>query len=138
MKKKVYEQMVLYLETINYHFGNLMLRLLTLLSCLFTFQSAQAAGTINVDELNDALKKGLEKGRDAGKEVSCTAIGVFFEQSFVKFIIGGMVLVTVTMIAFGWYSQNKSNPPSRLFWLIVFSMAFVAVASLILTSFMGC
>lgn len=138
MKSIVGKKSISYIEDVNYHILNVIWRALAVLSFLFTMQGTKAAGTINVDELNSALKKGLEEGRDAGKEVSCTAIGVFFEQSFVKFIIGGMVLVTVTMIAYGWYSQSKSSPPSRLFWLIVFSMAFVAVASLLLTSFMGC
>lgn len=124
--------------TINHHILTLPFKILVLSSifCAYPWASGQ---TLDVSELNSALKEGLTKGRDAGKEITCTSIGVFLDQAFVKFLIGGVILATIIAAGWGWYTQAKNGtPPSRIFWILVFAMALISISGVLFSTFMGC
>lgn len=97
------------------------------------------AQTLDTDALNTALKEGLEKGRDAGKQLTCTSFTVFLAADFVKFIFGGIFIVALCVAAWGWYSNQRggANLP-RMFFIIVIGIAVLGIVGILLSQFMGC
>lgn len=101
--------------------------------------SAGAAGTLDTTELNNSLKTSLEAGRNAGKDLTCTATNVFFASDFMKFVFGGILLVTLITIGAAWFTQSRGGAtPSRLFWVIVVGMAGIALIGTLVSNFMAC
>ena len=106
---------------------------------LFAVSSVANAGTLDVTTLQNDLEGALTEGRDAGKNLTCTATMVFFDSDFMKFVFGGMLLISIVMAAFAWWNQSRNGVGmGRIFWLIVIVMAVVALIATITTTFMAC
>lgn len=109
-----------------------------LYTTLFSLGVASAQ-TLDVEQLNADLENSLTSGRDAAKNLTCTATMVFFASDFMKFVFGGMLLITLVLVFFAWYNQQRNGVGmGRLFWIIVVAMALVALIGTIVSNFMGC
>lgn len=98
-----------------------------------------AQGTLDVSELNGAMEDALTEGRDAGKDLACTAVLVFFASDFMKFIAGGAVLITVVLALYSWFAQQRGGPGiGRVFIVLAVFIAFIALTGVLISSFMGC
>lgn len=108
-------------------------------TALCSISTGAHAQSLDVNELNTALKQSLTTGRDAGKNLACTATMVFFDSTFMKFVFGGMILIAVCMAAFAWYQQNtRGVSVGRVFIMIIVFMVVVALIGVLTTSFMNC
>lgn len=109
------------------------------LGTLAALGSASAQTTLDTSELNTALTESLTAGRDAGKDLTCSAVMVFMDSLFMKFVFGGMMLLAVVMAFFAWYNQSRNGVTmGRVFWIIVIAMTVVALIGVITTTFMAC
>lgn len=117
----------------------------TLMACYRLFVGATAlaslgrAQTLDVSELNTALENSLTTGRDAGKDLTCTAAGVFLDSTFMKFVFGAMITFGIISAFAAWYMQSRNGTTvGRVFWVIIVGMVVVALIGVLFTSFMNC
>lgn len=104
----------------------------------WTLPSTQQAGGINPEQLNAAVRSGLQSGRNTGAVVACTGVGVFLAQPFMQWVLGGLLLISIFGALFAWLGNQKGNGPGKAFIVLIVVLAVIAVAGFLFVQVMGC
>jgi len=106
-------------------------------------QLALAAGTPTnpaqtAVAINSSLGGALKPTGKAMQQFTCTATQVFLDGTFMKFVFGLLMLVTLVGALVAWFSGKSGGSVSKIFMVIIYSSAFLSISGFLTQHFMGC